>query len=677
MAWKRKLRWITFVLLGTVAILGVAGHLILRSERLHRYVLAQIEKQASEATGAQVRMENFALHLSGLRADAYGITVRGNEPATAAPLVQADGLMIRVKIVSLLRKKVDLSEIVLRHPVVNLAVRKDGTTNLPTPPPSRSNSSTSPFDLGIQHVLVEHGEVYYNDVKTPLDAELHELELEIKSEIVGKGYDGRLSYRNGRVQYGETQALTHDLTASFRATPSELTLKPLLLTVASSTIELNGQLQNYSQPSASGFYKITLHAQDAGSVLKNTAIPSGEVTLAGSLRYQQQANVPAMRAVAADGRLYGRELAVNTSDLRTVIGNVRGEFKLVNGDLVVRGIEADLLGGHVTATAAMQHLDANSTAKIHASVQGISLTAANAALRNARLNRMPMDGRISGTADAGWTGSAKNINARSEITLKAALTSTTDSTHVPIDGIVHATYEGRSNLAIVTNTFVRTPQTRLEIEGSAGQKLNIKLRGHAADLKEVESVAAAFQKAGAQSSSPATSPRSKNLGGAADLQVLIEGSVNDPHIRGQLSGRGLKVEDTEWRSLEMKLQASKSGVSIQNGSLVNARQGYINFAGSAGLSNWHYLPSNPISLDVTSRGLAIEQLLQLAQLDYPVSGSLSVNLSMHGSQVNPVGTGSVHLVQAKMYGQPVRQLSIQSQGNGDALSSSLAMSLPA
>ena len=177
MAWKRKLRWITVVLLGTVAILGVAGYRILRSERLHRYVLAQIEKHASEATGAQVRLENFALHLSGLRADAYGITVRGNEPATAAPLVQADRLMIRVKIVSLLRKKVDLSEIVLRHPVVNLAVRKDGTTNLPTPPPSSSNSSTSPFDLGIQHVLVEHGEVYYNDVKTPLDAELHELEL--------------------------------------------------------------------------------------------------------------------------------------------------------------------------------------------------------------------------------------------------------------------------------------------------------------------------------------------------------------------------------------------------------------------------------------------------------------------------------------------------------------------
>jgi translocation and assembly module TamB len=677
MAGKSKLVWIGLVLIASIGILVIAGYLVVRSQGFHTYLLAQIQKQASEATGAQVRVQNFVLHLAGLRADAYGITIRGSEPATAAPLVLADQLMIRVKIVSLLRKKVDLSEIVLRHPVVNLAVHEDGTTNLPTPPQANSNSSTSPFDLGIQHLVVEHGEVYYNDVKTPLDVELHELELELKSEIVAKGYDGRLSYRNGRVQYGETKPLPHDLSATFHATPSEFTLKPLVLRVASSTIEFEGQVQNYSQPSANGSYKLTLHPQDAGSALKNHAIPTGEVMLTGSLRYQQQANVPAMRAVTADGRLYGRELAVNTSDLRTVIRNVRGEFKLLNGNLDVRGVEADLLGGHVTATAMMQHLDANSTAKLHVALQAISLPAAHAALPTASVHPMPMVGDISGTADAAWAGSVKNMTARSELTLKGALTASADSAPVPIDGMIRATYDRRSNLATLTDTFVRTPQTRLELEGTAGQKLNLKVRGHAADLREVDSLVAAFQKGGAPSSPPVASPRSINLGGVADLQALIEGSMDEPHIRGQLSGRSLQVENTHWRSLEMGLQASKSGVSIEKGSLVNASQGYINFVGGTGLSNWHYLPSSPVSLEVTSRGLAIEQLLQLAKLDYPVSGTVSVDLSMHGSQLNPVGTGSVHLVQAKVYGQPVEQLSIQSQGNGDALSSSLDLSLPA
>ena len=509
-----------------------------------------------------------------------------------------------------------------------------------------------------------------------MDAELHDLEVEIKAQLIGKGYDGNLSYRNGRVLYGNMKPLPHDLTATFNATPSEFTLKPLLLTVASSTLELQGQVQNYSQPSAIGSYRIAIHPQDARSALRNTSIPTGEVTLTGSIHYQQQENVPVIRALNLDGRLNGYALTVSTADVNAVVRNVRGEFKLTNGNLDVHGVEADLLGGHVTATATMQHLDANSRASVHASVNTISLGAANGALRTARLGPMPIDAQISGTADAAWTGSVKNITARSDITLKGALTGTQSAT-VPVDGEAHLNYDGRTATATLTDTSVHTPQTRVEINGTAGQKLNLKLQAHAADLTEVDALAAAFQGIGAEPSAGDWSPRSINFAGAADMQLLVAGTMNDPLIRGQLAGRSLQVENTQWRSLELRIKASKSGISIQNGSLVNARQGYISFAVGSGLQNWHYLPSSPITLEVSSRDLAINQLLQLARLDYPISGNLSVDLSMHGSQLNPIGKGSVRLTRANVYGQSLQQLSIQSEGNGDALTSSLDISLPA
>src|SRR5256885_4063950 len=99
---KRKLAWTGIGLVIVTAALGIAGYVVLRSQRFHDYVLAKIQQQASEATGAQVRIQNFALHLSTRAADAYGITVHGSEPTSALPLVQADQLMIRLKIVSLL-----------------------------------------------------------------------------------------------------------------------------------------------------------------------------------------------------------------------------------------------------------------------------------------------------------------------------------------------------------------------------------------------------------------------------------------------------------------------------------------------------------------------------------------------------------------------------------------------
>src|SRR6266853_661176 len=288
MAWKRKLSWIAMSLVAFV---------VFRTQRFHDYVLAKLQQQASEATGGQVRIQNFALRLSSLTADAYGVTIRGSEPKSRPPLVQADQLMVRLKIFSLLRKKIDLNEIILRHPVVNFLVKKDGTTNLPTPPKSKSNCSTNLFDLGIQHVLLSNGEIYYNDVKTPLDAELHDVRLELKSGFASKGYDGTLSYREGRLRYGDMKPLPHDLKASFNATPSEFTLKPLVLTIASSTIQLEGNVRNYSSPTANGSYNITIHPQDLRPVLSNPSIPTGEVTLAGSLRYQYQANLPPLCTV--------------------------------------------------------------------------------------------------------------------------------------------------------------------------------------------------------------------------------------------------------------------------------------------------------------------------------------------------------------------------------------------
>jgi translocation and assembly module TamB len=676
MAWKRKLGWTAVALVTNIALLGVTGYLVLRSSRFRGYLLVQIEKQASATVGTEVRVRDFALQLRQLTAEAYGITVRGNQPAPASPLVQVEHLKIRLKIVSLLGKKVDLREIVLRHPVVNLQVRKDGTTNLPIIPKSNSNTSTNLFDLGIQHVLLEGGEVYYNDAKTPLDADLHDLQFEINAAPIGKSYNGCLSYRNGRILYGDMKPLPHDLTTSFNATPSEFELKPLLLRVASSMIELKGRVWNFSQPSAVGSYDITIHPQDAASALRNAALPAGDVTLTGSVRYQQQDNLPPIRALALNGVLRAHELTVSTNDLNAAVRNIHGEFQLLDGNLDVHGLQADLLGGRLTAAATLQHLDTNSIAKVHASAQSISVRAANAAFRTLRLDPMPLDGQISGTADAAWTGGIKNIAARSEITLKGALTGTR-SASVPVDGAAHLNYDGRSATMTVSNTSFHTPQTHLEMDGVLGTTLNLKVQARAADLSELDALATAFEEARTERPASISPPRAMHLGGGADLQLLVDGDMKDPRIRGQLAGRNLEAENTQWRSLELKLHASKSGISIQNGSLRNARQGYIEFAGSSGLSNWHSSPSSPITLEVSSKDLAIKQLLQLARLDYPISGNLSVDLSMHGSQINPVVKGTVSLTKAIAYGEPLQQLLIRWEGNGDALTSSLDMNLPA
>ena len=336
---KRKLGLIGLVLSSVVVILAVAALLVLRSNGFHQYVLTKLQEKAGAALGGPVQIKNFALHLRTLTAEAYGITIRGSEPKSSRPLVQADQLSVRLKIVSLMHKEVDLKEIILRHPVVNLLIKQDGSSNLPTPPKSNSSGSTNVFDLGIQHVLLSQGEIYYNDVEKPLNAELHDLQLEIKSQPAQKGFDGALSYRDGKLQYGDMNPLPHNLQAKFSATPSEFKLKPLLFSVASSTLRVDGSVQDYSHPTANATYTMTVRPQEFRAALKNPSIPNGEAVVAGSLQYKYQENMPLLRCLSMDGRVSGREFYVRSAEVRALIRNVRGDFKLAKGNLFTRGIK--------------------------------------------------------------------------------------------------------------------------------------------------------------------------------------------------------------------------------------------------------------------------------------------------------------------------------------------------
>ncbi len=673
MTWKKKLGWVATVFIIVVVVLVAAGYLVLKSPGFHAYLLNEIEKLASQSLATSVRIQNFALQLPRLSATAYGITIASREESTPSPLAEADQLTVRIKIVSLLHKKFDLREIILLHPVVNLCVKKDGSTNLPTP--RTSNSSRSPFDLGIERVLIERGEIYYNDVKTPLDAELHDIQVKIGANPFAKGYDGSLSYRDGRIRYGNMKPLPHDLNSNFNANRSELTFDSLILRVASSTLALKGQIRNYSQPSASASYTLEIHPQDVASAFRDTSVLRGDLKLTGSLEYSYKDNVPLMRSLALNGHLVAGELAVSTANFRTIIRNTRGEFTLEGGNLDVPRLEADLLGGHLTTTATIQHLDGNPITNVRASAQAISVSETNAALRNANLKPMPLAGRVDGTAQAMWAGSIKNIQARSNATLTGTLTTGSSGT-TPVEGAAHLAYDGPSQTATLTSTLVRTPLTQFELNGTVGRILNLNLKAHASDLKEVNTFVAALQNVKTSETTAAASHSLVNVGGTADLQLTIQGTTKDPHLRGQLTGQNLQVESTEWRSLNLNVEATQSGVSIRNGSLVNARKGYVNFTVTTGLSDWRYQPTSPISAEVTSRDLDIKKLLQAARLDYPVSGIFSADLSLHGSQVSPAGTASVRLTQAIVYGQPLKQLSVKATGNGEAVVSSANFNLP-
>jgi translocation and assembly module TamB len=676
MNWKRIIAWIAGVILILGVVIAIGGYFVLRSHSFHRYVLAKIVEKASASTGGKVEIRNYDFRWSTLTADAYGLVVHGTEPAGQRPLLQVDKLTVRLKILSVLHQKINLREILVEHPVAHLLVDKQGRTNIPQPTaPKQQSSSINVFDLAVGHALLNNGEIYYNDRESYLDADVYDLRTDVTFDYLATRYRGSLSYAGGKLKYGNLAPLPHSLQTQFVATRSRFTLNPMILTLGSSRVMLRGDATNYNSPRVDGSYEILLHTADFSGI-SPSARPAGDIALNGGIHYFSAPDRPFLRNVAADGQLHSDGLTVVSPDGRLELRAVRGRFQLQNGNLIARDVGAALLNGQLAAELDMQHLDTTPVSRVHAFLRGISLQAAKDSLRTPSIKRMPLTGTVDGNTEASWTGRMSNLNARSDITLRGVVrnASSGEQPAVPVNGTIHVNYDGRRSTIAVRQTVLRTPATSISAQGEISNRSNLVVQARVDDLRELARLASALRATTAPTSAPPTVPA---ISGSATLNALVQGSMKKPRVSAQLAAQNLNVSGTQWNALRVSALATPTQIALQNGSLVSANQGQASFGLTVGLRDWSYLPSNPISINLSVRQMPLAPLERVAGLEYPISGNLVADVAVHGSQMNPIGSGTVKLLNAKAYDEHIQNLSLQFQAAGNTVNSTANLKLAA
>jgi translocation and assembly module TamB len=663
MQWKRIAVRTIGVLGAVLVIVGVAGYFYLRSSGFERFAIRKIVEQADQATGGRTQIGSLDFSLGKLTARLHNVVIRGTEPPGAPPLLQLDQLTVSLKIQSVLHRKINLSELLIDHPVANLQVDPDGKSNLPQPPHSQSSGSTNLFDLAVGHVALTRGQVNYRDRKIPLDADLYDLGTDITFESLAKRYRGSIAYDNGQIHYGQYAPLPHNLTAKFRVTPSLFSLDSAVIKIASSTATFHASLANYSDPSISGEgdYDLRLNTQDLAAMSPQVKT-AGEIVLSGKLHYEGGTNQPLLRSITADGRIESNDLLASSSSGRVDLRNLQGRYQFANGAFQANHVEAELLNGRVSVNVDIQNLDKAPISRVQAALHRISLQAAQQALRSPDLNRLAIAGNLEGTADASWSGSIGNLRGRADLTVRSAENPASRvANNVPLDGTIHAKYDGPTGTLSVHQTTLRIPSTTVNAEGQISKHSSLAIRVASSDLHRLVGLASVFH-------STANLP---SISGAADLDATVQGSTERPQISGHLSAQNLKVQGSEWKSAQLSLQADPSRIIISKGTLQNAQRGEASFGGSVSLHNWSYLPSNPIQANLSLRQMSLADLQHLANLRYPVSGELSANVSVKGSQLNPSGSGSLQVANARVYDEPFQTLALQFHTDGNSIVSKL------
>lgn len=263
MRWRRIIGWTLAIVAVLITVALVGGLLFLRTASFQRLAIRTIVEDVDQATGSRTEIRDFDFKLSTLTAHLRDITVHGTEAAGQSPLLHVDEVTVGLKIQSILRRKVSLRELLIEHPVAFIRIDREGKSNLPQPPQKKQSSSkVNVFDVAVGHVLLTGGQINYNDASVPVVADLYDLKTEIHFEPLETKYRGTLSYNGGRIRYGTEPVFPHSLDASFSATPARFSLESALLKVGASSLSMQADITNYSNPIMDGRYDVRIRTQD-------------------------------------------------------------------------------------------------------------------------------------------------------------------------------------------------------------------------------------------------------------------------------------------------------------------------------------------------------------------------------------------------------------------------------
>lgn len=671
MNWKKLARWSVGVVALLITVVLAGGYIVLRTSWFHHYVLAKITEEGEADTGAKLIVQNWDVHFFPVKADLYGIVLHGTEPEGAKPLLQVDRLTVGINFHSLIHRHLRLSELLIQHPVASVVVNARGTSNFPTPSKTKGGNTTV-WSLKVQHAELRDGDIYYNDREAPLSADLDDLQSQVRFDSAETRYSGFISYRNGRFQYANYSPLTHNLEAHFSTTPSGAALSSLLLTVGTSQISLQGEMKDYERPQVSAAYQIQLHTQDFAAWSAQVT-PKGDVQLAGNIGYQNTSNEPLLRAVSLSGTMVSSDLQATAAEGAITLRDLNAQYQLANGNLEVHGVNANLMSGEVTADLAVKQLGEKSVGTVRASLRRISIESARRSIARNEVRQMPVTGTMDANLNGSWTGSVQNIRLLGNVILHAAVwnNSSIAKSAIPLDADAHLAYNGRHNIVTVRRSTVRIPSTSVVLDGELGSHLNLRVQAVAGDLQQLAAVVSSLQSNSGSASQPV------DVAGSAKLDGVVQGWLKSPHVAGQLSAQNLEVQGSRWKTARLALQANPSQINVQQATLINAEQGSLNFSATVGLRNWSYQPLSLITANLSAQGLSLTELEHLANQKYPVSGTLSGKVSFRGSQLHPSGNGSLQVVKASAYDQPIQKLGIQFQTTNDSIDSRINARLPA
>jgi translocation and assembly module TamB len=659
--------WIAVGSLAALALaLALSAILVLRSDWFREKVRERIVAEVEKATGGRVEIGALRFDWKRMRAEVDGFVLHGSEPAGAPPLFRADAIVVGIKIVSVLKRSVDLQYLDVRRPQVYVILYPDGHTNLPAPKVRRAGKGTieTILDLAIGRFSLQDGSFEVSGQgKTPFDAQGRNLRAQFDYDQAGPRYSGQLSMAPAQFQWGGFRPVPLDVSLALDVKQNSVRIDSGRVSTGQTQAEFSGAIDSLTDFAGAFQYKVRASLGEVTRTFGLRTQLEGPVTLTGRAHFHGTTDYEAVGALHAAGLFFHPDPHFTLRDCRADgTFNVDPRRIAVSG-LRIEGLAMASLTGTRTElepfplsgrieTVVLRHntldaggihfdtLDGSFEGKTqiadlrHVHVEGdVTGFDVRKTMRVYNGQSVPWDAAASGPIDLRVT-----FGDTSTLRLAGQMAIAPTGAGAPVRGSIGATYDAASETLDLGTSWLALPSTRLDFAGVLGRQLRVR-----ADSRNLDEVLPAFDVA----SLPV-----KLQSGEALFDGSVTGKLDTPRITGHANATNLVWSGRTFQALSGDIDLSGAGLTVHNGSV---QQGALHAqgAGSLGMRDWKVEDASPVAFAGSIRNAPAADLMAIADIkNVPVEGAIGADAKVSGTVGDPQIAATITATRGALYGEP-------------------------
>jgi translocation and assembly module TamB len=675
---RRWWKYLLLILLVGLVLFGAASW-YMTTDSFQAYVRRRIVTALEEATGGRVELGTYHTIPFRLQVEMRNFTLHGLESSDQVPLAHVDSVVARIKVISLLETSFGFQSIVLDHPVVDLIVYPDGTTNVPQPKVQRISTETPVeqlFSFSINELEVRRGELLWNNQKVPFDFKASDVSADMAYSFLHRRYESNVLLGGVDTQVQDYRRFSWLASAHFSLGRNDVEVTSLKWSSGDSHIDATGRIVDFRQPKIEAAYSGRLDLAQFADIAHQRELRRGLLDLSGKGTWTAE-------RFSTEGKTAIKDFEWRDDQLNLREANLTSDFSLDDHQLKLTKAQGRVFGGSVSGDAEIinwlpaappprnakekEKRAEEQRGSIRVRLKDVSAKAVTdaASTRAYPLDKLRLAGATGGTIEARWTGSLRR--AETDFALNLVPPSALQPHEVPITATARGNYRAESDELQLAQFDVATRSSQIHASGKLAATSTLQLSASTSDLVEIQPLILALR-------GPDRLP--VTLHGSARFTGNASGKLSAARLSGHLQVDDFDVlipstsrtaeQELHWDSLAADIQVGPRNVALRHATAVHGDT-TARFEMSASLTKGGFSPADVFTANLDLQNADIAELQAIAGFDYPVTGRIDLGVQAAGTHAAPHAEGHVHLTDAVAYGEPVQQFDSDLRwNNGEA-----------